>query len=114
MTATAAVRELLAMLPAGVRARLEHISLELRPAPIAIDYGRGATDDQRGYFYGLEYRPAEGTELPNDDQPHGVIVLFTSKIRPYTRGELARTMLHEIGHVLGYDEDQLVHEMGLG
>jgi predicted Zn-dependent protease with MMP-like domain len=113
MKADQAVRQIVQGLPAGVQARLARVSVQLKPEPDAEDLARGATVDHRGYFYGKPHEFVETTELPDEEPPEGFIVLFTAKIKPYTLAELARTLLHEIGHVLGYSEEQLVNEMGL-
>lgn len=107
MTIGRMIRALLAELPDALRARLAFVSIEHRPAPTAEDLARGATAQNRGYFYGHQVDVPEGesTELPDEAPPTGTIVLFTAP--PLELDELAKVLLHEIGHALGYDHDVL-------
>lgn len=109
-----AINHVLGQLPDEIYDRLNRIRFEHRPAPTAEDRERGATDEHRGYFYGLPVELVESTELPDEEPPRGVVVIFTSKITPLTVAGVARVLLHEIAHVLGHDEDTIVNEMGLG
>jgi Zn-dependent protease with chaperone function len=109
-----AIATLLAQLPDDVAMRLDQVAIQHRPAPTAEDFARGATADHHGYYYGTAIEPVTGTELPDERPPEGVIVIFTGKLRPPTVETLARVLMHEIAHVLGYDETTIVEEMGLG
>ena len=114
MTTDQAIARILSSLPDDVTDRLDGIQFEHRPFPTAEDIDRGATPDHHGYFYGTAIERVQTTELPDERQPEGVIVIFTGKLRPFTFGGLARVLLHEVAHVLGYDEDTIVNDMGLG
>lgn len=109
-----AIPAVLERLPAHIRAQLEEITIEHRPAPTSEDYARGATDGHQGYFFGAQHEPVQTTELPDEESPRGVIVIFTGRIRPFTLFGLTRVLLHEVAHVLGFEEETIVHEMGLG
>lgn len=107
-----AIRLVVAELPDELRRRLAFVNIEHRPAPTALDLERGATADHRGYFFGdqVDIPDGESSVLPDEAPPRGTIVLFTSP--PFELEELARVLLHEIGHALGYDHDVL-EEMGV-
>ena len=109
-----AIARILASLPDDVTSRLGKINFEHRPFPTAVDVERGATPDHHGYFWGQPIEHVSTTELPDEADPEGVIVVFTGKLKPLTPGALARVLLHEIAHVIGYDEQTIVEEMGLG
>lgn len=109
-----AIARILVSLPDEVTSRLGKIDFEHRPFPTAVDLERGATPDHHGYFWGKPHERVETTELPDEAEPEGVIVVFTGKLRPLTMSSLARVLLHEIAHVIGFDEDTIVEEMGLG
>lgn len=105
------IRAILGQLPAPVTERLAFVSIEHRTAPTDEDRARGAGDTHRGYFYGHPIeRPGkyeQTTALPDEEPPRGVIVIFTGKIQPMTLEALARVLLHEIAHVLGFEHDEL-------
>ena len=109
-----AIGRILSSLPQEVAAKLARIEIQHRAFPTAEDIARGATPDHYGYFYGCPIEPVETTELPDEATPEGVIVIFTGKLRPLTPANLARVLLHEIAHVIGFDEQTITDEMGLG
>lgn len=109
------IRGILAELPPAVARKLALVSIEHRPRPSSADLARGADDSHRAYFFGHQVdRTDEAvTELPDEEPPRGVIVLFTDRLRPLTVKGLAVVLMHEIAHVLGYDHDVIVDELGL-
>lgn len=108
------IRQILAQLPAELVERLAFVKIEHRDQPNALDLSRGVGPDHRGYFYGHEVELDPGSSaIPDERPPTGEIVIFTGRIKPLTLGELARVLLHEIGHALGHDHDVLVDELGL-
>jgi hypothetical protein len=111
MDATAVTRSVLANLPAEVKGALTRVGFVLRPALIDVDRARGATDLNRGYFYGVAPEPTSGTELPDETPAEGEIVIFTNGT---SEDELVRTILHEIAHCTGHSEQEICEEMGLG
>lgn len=113
MKVDAGISRVLSALPVDVAVKLARIEIQHRPWPTGEDFQRGATPDHLGYFYGAPIEQVETTELPDEALPEGVIVIFTGKIKPFTLANLARAVLHEIAHVLGYDEQTIVEEMGL-
>ena len=102
----------LAGLPADIRAKLGNIlnTLENRPAPEDED------DDLLGLFTGWTY----GEELEEQDAMPPSVRLFIENLRQEAgddprrfREEVRTTLLHEIGHYLGLDEDGL-DALGIG
>jgi len=109
----ARLENILAELPRSVRERLRHVTIHYRRQPNALDIERGALPTTRGYFYGLAPEQLEGetTALPETAPPRGEIVLFSGRISD--RLELARVLLHEIAHALGFDHDVIEGELCL-
>jgi predicted Zn-dependent protease with MMP-like domain len=112
MNAVAIAKNLVAGLPPETKAALADVEIFVRAHPNRQDLERGATPDQRGYFWGIAPEPTSGTELPDETPASGEIVLFASAHN--TALELERTLLHEIAHVTGHSEEEISCEMGLG
>lgn len=113
MDALAVMRAVIAGLPPDTAVALQGVRILLRHKYLPIDRARGATPDQRGYFYGIAPEPSRGgTEIPDDTAALGEIVIFgwnhSSDV------EVERTLRHEIGHVLGHDEEEICVDLGLG
>lgn len=113
MDAGAVMRAVIAGLPPDTAAALAGVRILLRHRFEPIDKARGATPDQRGYFYGVAPEPsAGGTQIPDDTPATGEIVIFgwnhTSDL------EVERSLRHEIAHALGHTEEEISEEMGLG
>ena len=105
------VASVLATLPLEVRDRLAELPITFESKPNAamaasgIDVGRTL-----GLFTGVPYSRA--IEVSQRLPPQ--IVLFLENIYGYVRGDeseyrtqVRRTLLHEIGHYLGLDEDEV-------
>lgn len=109
------LKAVLAQLPLAIHERLAFVDIQHRPEPTAEDVQRGAGPTHRGYFYGhcIDRSDEREVELPDEAPPTGTIVIFTKRIQPFTVHGLAVVVLHEVGHVLGYDHDVLVDELGL-
>ena len=104
--AESVVAETIVQLPAPVQQRISEVPVLLERAPGSNDLRTGIEPDTLGYF---------------DEDGNGLaqIRLWLENIRDYADGdpdiyadEVATTLLHEIGHVLGWDEDDL-DERGL-
>jgi predicted Zn-dependent protease with MMP-like domain len=108
-----AVARILAELPADVRAELGRVRVEVASRPETVDIERGCTPEHVAYFWGVrrELEPA-GAALPADDPPIGIIRVFLRNLAPVTFARLRETLLHEVAHVLGHDEDEIVNVMG--
>ena len=108
--ASKAVAATLRELPADIRkaARAVPVSLEAAPGPDVLS--DGFEPDILGLFVG---NPV-GSELSGGDPSPPRIHLYTSNLWDYAeedveafRDEVRLTYLHELGHYLGWDEDQL-------
>jgi predicted Zn-dependent protease with MMP-like domain len=114
-TAEAEVASTLRALPARLRerARALPITYERRPNAQLIDEGLDA--DTLGLFVGPSFQDEETTSLPLPPQ----IILFLENLWDFAEGDAAiyreeihTTLLHELGHYLGLDEEDL-EERGL-
>jgi predicted Zn-dependent protease with MMP-like domain len=101
------VASTLAELPGPVRERLRDVPVVMEKTPSADDIASGVEPDTLGYF------DADESGLVR-------IRLWLENIADYSDGdieifrdEVRLTLLHEIGHVLGWDEDE-VEDRGLG
>lgn len=97
----------LAELPPPVRERLADVPVLIEKSPSPDDVASGIEPDTLGYF-------------DADDSGLVRIRLWLENIADYSDGdsdifrdEVRLTLLHEIGHVLGWDEDD-VEGRGLG
>ena len=108
--ADAEASALMAALPAPLRDRLSDVSVSLADRPSASDIIEdGDENDLLGLFIGASL----GEEGADDELPPE-IRLFVENIRDEANGdeavfrrEVRTTLLHEIGHYLGLDEDSL-------
>ena len=97
-------------LPPDIRvlARWVAVHYDQRPAPEVI--ASGFPDDILGLFTGS----AHGMELANDVPAPPQILLYLDNLWEFAEGdidifrdEVRLTYLHEFGHFLGWDEDEL-------
>lgn len=97
-------------LPAAVRAVAANVPVCYERHPNATLVAEGCEPDLLGMFVGHEHRGehAEGAPLPPQ------ILLFLENIWDYAEGdeasyrdEVRLTYLHELGHYLGWDEDEI-------
>lgn len=107
--ADTAVKEMLQRLPREVAGAMELVPVFLEPEPSADDVAMGIEADTLGLF-------DEG----DSDVPTPRIRLWLLNIWDYAeedeeifREEVSITLMHEIGHFLGWDEQE-VEERGLG
>jgi len=105
------VMRILDELPAGARAELRGTRILLKPTADDEDRKRGVTS-QVAYFWGSRPMDDDGVPgaLPSADGARGDVVILLDRV---PAGGFRRVLLHELGHVLGYDEDDL-EAMGLG
>ena len=111
--ASAEVEATLARLPGQLRKEAKQLPITLERVPNAGLLEEGIEADTLGLFTGAEF--AEKGEIPMPAQ----VVLFIGNLWDYAehdekafREEVRTTFLHELGHFLGFDEDQL-SERGL-
>ncbi len=103
-------------LPADLRERAEALPVIYEPHPNDDLVADGVDDDLLGLFVGEELSDIGATAIPLPAQ----ILLFLDNIWDYADGDKKRfleevrtTYLHELGHYLGLDEDDL-DARGLG
>jgi predicted Zn-dependent protease with MMP-like domain len=104
------VKATLATLPAPLRDRAEPLPITFERVPNAAHRRDGIEPDTLGLFVGPEFACEETTSLPLPPQ----IILFLENIwdlaeadEEVFREEVRTTYLHELGHYLGLDEDDL-------
>jgi predicted Zn-dependent protease with MMP-like domain len=105
----------LAALPAPLRERAQALPVTFERRPNAAQRRDGLEPDTLGLFVGPEFACEETTALPLPPQ----IILFLENLwelaeadEEFFREEVHTTYLHELGHYLGLDEDDLF-ERGL-
>ena len=106
--ASAEVEETLALLPEPLRERAKQLPVTLERVPNAGLQADGIEPDTLGLFTGSEF--AEEGNVPMPPQ----IILFLANLWDLAAGEakvfreeVQTTFLHELGHYLGLDEDEL-------
>lgn len=97
-------------LPPDIAQHADSIPLAFEPAPGPDRLREGLDPDLLGLFVGLDFVETAGSA---QDLP-GQIILFLHNLWDYThhlprryREEVRTTYLHELGHYLGLDEDDL-------
>ncbi len=111
---TAVARQVVAAaqkrLPAEVRAVAEAVPVCYEPIPNDAIHAEGWEPDILGLFVGHEHLG----ELTDGDPLPPQILLFLENIRDYAEGdaeiyrdEVRLTYLHELGHYLGWDEEEI-------
>ena len=111
--ASAEVEETLAALPKPLCLRAEKLPVTFERQPNADLQADGIEADTLGLFTGPEFADEENVPMPPQ------IILFLENIwdvvetdEKLFREEVRTTFLHELGHYLGLDEDELT-ERGL-
>jgi predicted Zn-dependent protease with MMP-like domain len=112
-SALAEVEATLATLPKPLRERAEKLAVTFERQPNAGLQADGIEPDTLGLFTGPEFADEGNVPLPPQ------IILFLENIWDFSEGdegifgdEVHTTFLHELGHYLGLDEDELT-ERGL-
>ena len=111
--ALAEVEATLEALPKPLRERAEKLPVTFERQPNAGLQADGIEADTLGLFTGPEFSDEENVPMPPQ------IILFLENIWDFAEGddeifrdEVHTTFLHELGHYLGLDEDELT-ERGL-
>ena len=106
--ATGEIEATLEELPAPLRVRAAKLPVIFEPHPSAGLQADGIASDTLGLFTGAEFADEETVPLPPQ------IILFLENIWEFAEGdekvfrdEVRTTFLHELGHYLGLDEDDL-------
>lgn len=97
-------------LPPDIRALARGVAVHYEPLPGPDVLADGFPDDILGLFTGSPH----GTELSDDNPAPPQILLYLDNLWDFAeedvevfRDEVRVTYLHELGHFLGWDEDQL-------
>ena len=113
--ARAEVEPTLAALPAPLRERAQALPITFERRPNAAHCRDGIAPDTLGLFVGAEFAYEDSAASPLPPQ----IILFLGNIwdqaeadQELFQEEVRTTFLHELGHYLGLDEDDLF-ERGL-
>jgi len=113
VVASAEVEKTLAALPKPLRERAEKLPVTFERQPNVDLQADGIEADTLGLFTGPEFADEENVSMPPQ------IILFLENIWDVAetdgklfREEVRMTFLHELGHYLGLDEDDLT-ERGL-
>lgn len=109
-----AVRDALALIPDDFRPYLENVIVEVRDRPDAkLCEDEDVPDDLLGLYVGVPLEDKASTDCPYPDQ----VLIFRENLcemcesREELLDEIRITVLHEIGHHFGMDEDRL-EELG--
>jgi predicted Zn-dependent protease with MMP-like domain len=108
-TASRVTKDIISRLPPELRSKLSAAAIVLQTRPDKHQIAEGIENDCLGLFTGPSLRDGDqGSPLPPQ------IILFLENIRAEAqdsgrsyREELRRTFLHELGHYLGLEEDDL-------
>jgi predicted Zn-dependent protease with MMP-like domain len=111
--ALAEVEVTVSALPKPLRERAEKLPVTFERQPNGDLQADGIEPDTLGLFAGPEFAEEGNVPLPPQ------IILFLENLWDFAEGdevifreEVRRTLLHELGHYLGLDEDELT-ERGL-
>jgi len=113
------VREAVAELPPGLLARVDNVEIVVERRPTAMDRkiaGIGPRSLLLGLYHGVPLTArGEGYNLVLPDK----ISIYQESIEAICetddemREQIRKTVLHELGHYFGIDDDRL-HELGMG
>jgi predicted Zn-dependent protease with MMP-like domain len=108
--ASEAVEATLAGLPAPLQERARALAVTFQRWPNAAQRRDGIEADTLGLFVGPEFAAEETSALPLPPQ----VILFLGNIWDLAEGdeegfreEVHTTLMHELGHYLGLDEEDL-------
>ena len=108
--AEAEVARTIEALPKALRQKARELPVTCEVYPSAELESEGVASDTLGLFVGEPWAEAGSTASPLPGQ----IILFLENLKDYTEGdpeafgeEVRTTYLHELGHYLGLDEDEL-------
>jgi predicted Zn-dependent protease with MMP-like domain len=108
MVASKEVEATLAAMPKPLRARAEQLPVTFERQPNTDLQADGIEPDTLGLFTGPEFADEANVPLPPQ------IILFLENLWEFAEGdevifrkEVRTTFLHELGHYLGLDEDEI-------
>lgn len=106
-----AVEEALDALPAHAKPHLDNVIVTAQPLPSDEDLAEGLSPSILGVFQGTPVDERLATHAGHHETAR--IVLFQKNLERFARTreelleEIRITVLHEVGHLLGLDEDEL-------
>jgi predicted Zn-dependent protease with MMP-like domain/Flp pilus assembly protein TadD len=112
----AALKEAIEALPAHAKPHLENVIITVEPLPSLAEIREGLSPSILGVFHGTPVNERNPLEAAHHQTAR--ITLYQNNLERFarTRAELLEeiriTVLHEVGHLLGLDEDDL-YERGL-
>ncbi len=108
--AAAEVENVLHQLPKQLRDKAERVAVTFQARPNKAQLGDGIEGDTLGLFVGPPWEEQETTTFPVPPQ----IILFLENLWDFAeddeeifQDEVRTTLMHELGHYLGLDEDDL-------
>ena len=107
------VQEVLKELPKDLRGALETVQIVVKEAPTSVELGRAgleAGEDLYGFFDGVSL-PDISASYP-DPFPDRVVLFRRALLEDFPKAadlkrEIRITLIHELGHFFGMDEDDL-------
>jgi predicted Zn-dependent protease with MMP-like domain len=107
------VQEVLKELPKDLRGALETVQIVVKEAPTEVELGRAgleAGEDLYGFFDGVSL-PDKSASYP-DPFPDRVVIFRRALLEDFPKAadlkrEIRITLIHELGHFFGMDEDDL-------
>ena len=107
------VQEVLGELPKDLRGALKTVQIVVKEAPTVLELGRAgleAGEDLYGFFDGVSL-PDKSASYP-DPFPDRVVLFRRALMEDFPKAadlkrEIRITLIHELGHFFGMDEDDL-------
>ncbi len=112
------VEEAVAEIPSELRQYLDNVSIEVLDAPTAEDLRdlglRPSRDTIFGLFDGVPIGLRD-SEMLTDAMPDRIVIYYRPLVRTFRtpwsiRRQVRRTVVHEIAHFFGLDEDEVAAE----
>jgi predicted Zn-dependent protease with MMP-like domain len=103
MTVKDVATRFLARLPEELREELEGVRVMVLAAPTAELLEAGVSETTPAAYLEDEEAPF----FDGDDDQARAIYLFTDNIKPLSQKTVENLVLHEVGHALGLEEDEV-------
>jgi len=110
----AVIDRALSELPPWVASLMDNVLIVAMDSPPPEDHREGAREELLGEYVGVSL-PDRAADywgvLPDEIRLYRLAHLDLGLSRPETEEEIRRTLLHELGHYLGFSERRL-HQLG--